>query len=492
MGRLSLNIKQYVTTKISVIYLVQSPYILFVFLLTLLTTLPKATAHGLGGDGQFYAVLARNLSEGIGNFWVPSFSETLLSGFYEHPPLAIGIQSLFFRIFGDSYLVEKFYSLGTLFIVQLFMVLIWFRLFKNNERLKALFWLPLLFLILVPTVTHSIGNNVLENTMGVFTIIAMYSLLRSIDNDINYYWTFFAALMLVFAILAKGPAGSFLLVFYPLYFLTTKSINRKTAIKSTVFHVFSFSLIFGLLLLNDAARDSLTHYFNGQLMGAIKNGRGMAKDSHFYIVGELLKDLLPLFIILVLMYAFKRKNIKFNYDAQVLKIALLFLVLGLSASIPSMISLKQNVTYIVTCYPYFAIGFAILVMMMSDNSKGKKQGVSNSAKVLSIMSIVAIFSVLVFSFSANERVLKQKNYYYDAKIISKYLTAQTVIGLCSKPMFPWDIHSFFARYYRVSLDYNAPYKHKYFIGSTACAPEPSNSYKLINTKFKYLKLFERI
>ncbi len=493
VASLQINIKQLIKNKISINYLTQIPYILFVILLTLLTTLPKATAHGLGGDGQFYAVLARNLSEGIGSFWIPSFSSTLLSNFYEHPPLGIGIQSIFFKIFGDSYLVEKLYSVATLFIIQFFMVLIWFRVFRSNERLKALFWLPLLFLILIPTVTHSVGNNVLENTMGVFTIIAMYSLLRSVEQQINYLWTIFAALMLVLAIITKGPVGAFLLVFYPLYFLTTKSINLKVTIQSSVALIFSFSLILGLLLLNDAARDSLTHYFNGQLMASIKNGRGMAANSHFYIVGELLKDLLPLFVILVLMYILKRKNIQLNYDKKVLKSALLFILIALSASIPSMISLKQNTTYIVTCYPYFAIGFAILAtMMMATNQDNKNLAIPLTGKILTVFSLIGIFAVLIFSFATTGRILKQKNYYYDAKDISKYLTTQPVVGLCSKPEFPWDIHSFFARYYRVSLDYSDPYKYKYFIGSAACAPEPSKDYKLVNTEFRYLKFFERL
>ncbi len=490
--RYSVSIKDLINNKSLEIYFSQSPYILLVIALTLLLTLPKAVSHGLGGDGQFYAVLARNLSEGIGSFWVPSFSETLLSSFYEHPPLGIGIQSVFFRIFGDSYLVEKLYSVSTLLIIEFFVVLIWFRIFNFNERLKSLFWLPLLLLLLIPTVTHTIGNNLLENTMGVFTIIAMYSLLRSIDTGFRLWWNIFGALMIVLAIITKGPVGSFLLAFYPLYMLSIKTIDIRTTIKATVILIGSFVLILSLILINDDARNSLLIYFNGQVMGALKDGRGMAASSHFYIIGELLKDLVPVFIFLTLVYLYKAKNIRVNISKnyEIMKYILLFLLIGISASIPSMISLKQNVSYIVTCFPYFAIGFAILAVVVFDTNV--KRDISIIGKVISVISFVAVVGVLFFSFTSNDRVLKQANYYYDAKVFSSYISNEKIIGICPSPSFPWDMHSFFARYYRLSLDYSTPYDYKYFIGTSSCAPTSNNKYKVVTTEFKYLKLFELI
>lgn len=492
IGRYSVNIKELIKNKSLEVYLSQSPFILLVIALTLLLTLPKAVSHGLGGDGQFYAVLARNLSEGIGSFWVPSFSGTLLSSFYEHPPLGIGIQSIFFKIFGNSYLVEKLYSVSTLLIIEFFVVLIWFRVFKFNDHLKSLFWLPVLLLLFIPSVTHTIGNNLLENTMGVFTIIAMYSLLRSIDTGFKLWWNIFGALMIVLAIITKGPVGSFLLVFYPIYMLSIRTIDLRTTIKATVVLIGSFALILGLLLMNDEAKNSLSIYFNSQVMGALKNGRGMAVNSHFYIIGELLKDLVPIFIFLALVYLYKVKSIKSNISKnyEVMKYVSLFLLIGISASIPSMISLKQNISYIVTCFPYFAIGFAILAAVVFDTNV--KRDISTIGKTISVLSIVTVVGVLIFSFTSNDRVLKQENYYYDAKIFSSYISNEKIIGICPTPSFPWDIHSFFARYYRLSLDYSTPYQYKYFIGTSICAPPSNYKYKVVTSEFKHLKLFELI
>jgi len=497
IGRFHFSFKHLTATNFISRYREQIPYILLVIFLTLLTTLPKALSQGLGGDGQFYAVIALNMSQGIGSLWSPYFSETLMPIFYEHPPLGLGIQSIFFSLFGDSYLVEKIYSITTLFIVQLFMVLIWFRVFKANDFIKSLFWLPLLFLILIPTVTHSIGNNVLENTMAVFTIIAMYSLLRSVDTNINkskhYKWIFLAALMIVAAILTKGPAATFLLVFFPIYMISTKSIDLRTTIYYSLVLIISFCLMIALLLLNDDVRNNLNHYLNGQLLVSIKDGRGMAANSHFYIVWALLKDLLPLFIFLGILYLVKYKKNKNNIDSSIIRNAVLFLIIGLSASLPSMISLKQNVTYIVACYPYFAIGFAILASPMFD-LQSKVTEVNNPisyfGKSVAVISLVGIVSVFLYTFNGTERVLKQQNYYYDAKSFAHKLNKETIVGICSKPLFPWDIHSFFARYYKISLDFRSPFKHKYFIGRSDCAPESDMQFTVINPDYRYLKLYE--
>jgi len=65
-------------------------------------------AEGMFVDGVTYAAISRNLANGLGSFWEPHFSATLDTQFHGHPPLALGMQSLAFRVFGDSLLVERF------------------------------------------------------------------------------------------------------------------------------------------------------------------------------------------------------------------------------------------------------------------------------------------------------------------------------------------------------------------------------------------------
>jgi len=76
--------------------------------------LPQLTTWGMFVDGVTYATISRNLALGIGTWWKPCYTETLGARFHEHPPLVFVIQSLFFRLFGERYLVEKAYSLAAM------------------------------------------------------------------------------------------------------------------------------------------------------------------------------------------------------------------------------------------------------------------------------------------------------------------------------------------------------------------------------------------
>lgn len=58
---------------------------------------PHLVREGMFMDGTIYAVLSRNLAEGIGSFWYLEFTRDPLVVFHEHPPLVMGLQSLFLK-----------------------------------------------------------------------------------------------------------------------------------------------------------------------------------------------------------------------------------------------------------------------------------------------------------------------------------------------------------------------------------------------------------
>lgn len=69
---------------------------------------PNFLTEGMFMDGLMYSAISKNLANGIGTFWNPYLSETLFPEFHEHPPLAFGIQSIFYNLFGESFYVEKY------------------------------------------------------------------------------------------------------------------------------------------------------------------------------------------------------------------------------------------------------------------------------------------------------------------------------------------------------------------------------------------------
>ncbi|MBI9034583.1 MAG: glycosyltransferase family 39 protein [Bacteroidales bacterium] len=133
---------------------------------------PFLLADGMFMDGVLYAAISNNLSQGIGNFWDLHLTNTLHPHFHEHPPLAFGIQSLFFMLFGDSIFIERLYSLSTFIITGFIITRIWYKV--TNASYHKLAWLPVLFWIITPLVTWAAPNNMLENTMMVFTSFIFY------------------------------------------------------------------------------------------------------------------------------------------------------------------------------------------------------------------------------------------------------------------------------------------------------------------------------
>src|SRR6056297_2471132 len=101
---------------------------------------------GMFMDGTIYAAISRNLADGLGSPWALHFSEGLFPVFREHPPLVFWIQSLFFRVLGDSYLTERVYDLVVVLTTAGLIIALWRRLTAGRglDSLAAYWWLPLL------------------------------------------------------------------------------------------------------------------------------------------------------------------------------------------------------------------------------------------------------------------------------------------------------------------------------------------------------------
>ena len=99
-----------------------SPFLIMVLSIFILLCAPALFTEGMFMDGLMYATVAKNLAHGEGSFWFLKFSDTYLTSFHEHPPLIFGLQSLCFNLFGDSVLVERFFSFFTYIISGVFVI----------------------------------------------------------------------------------------------------------------------------------------------------------------------------------------------------------------------------------------------------------------------------------------------------------------------------------------------------------------------------------
>ena len=330
------------------------PFYFVVLALFIGLTAKSLFTGGMFMDGLMYAVIARNLSDGMGSFWDLSFSRTMYAHFFEHPPLAFGLQSIFFSIFGDSILVERFYSFFTYLITGWIMVLIWNKIV--DKKYRSLAWLPLFFLVVTPLIIWCVSNNILENTMMIFTSLAILFIINSQDNK-RLLNLSLAGVMIYLGFLTKGPVALFPLSMPLWMYIINRNIGfRRFVCDTLIIFVAALAPVLIVYLIEPESIVSLMTYFNKQVIGSLKNVRSV--DSRFYILINLITNFFPVIILMLIAFLLTRKT---KFEIQKSKWAWVFIALGLSAVIPIMISLKQSSFYMLASIPFFCIAFAEII-----------------------------------------------------------------------------------------------------------------------------------
>lgn len=187
--------------------------------------LPRIAQPGMFVDGVTYAVLARNLAEGLGSFWSPFFSTTVYPVFHEQPPLGIGLEALAFAILGDHLYVERLFSILIFALTARVLVALWRRVLPIEYD-----WLPLFFWILPSIVTWGAINNMLEGIQALFTIagVAFIVYAATVASGTRAMLGSIAAgLAVVAACLVKGPVGLFPLAVPPLTWMLVGTGRRQ-------------------------------------------------------------------------------------------------------------------------------------------------------------------------------------------------------------------------------------------------------------------------
>ena len=343
-------------------------------------TLPMLTRRGMFIDGIFFAAVSRNLAVGIGDAWHLQYSETFMTQFREHPPLGFVLESWWFRVLGDHYWVERLYSLSTAVVSGGLMILLWRQLAREHHRVQACAWLPILLWVLMHGWRGAYGNNLLENTLGCFTLLAVYSLIRVIDGRAAL-WLPVAALSIVAALFTKGPVGLFPLAtpaiawltvgrcggFFPSRWSTDPDgaarpyrLGRLVVLQTVLLALVVAGA--AAVLQNADARQFVREYWQQQVVASLSGQREIVASTfgRLFIFVSLANALLVPAAIAVLSVAIARWRKLECAGAVVLGRPVLFCLLtGLSASLPLAISPKQRGFYTAPSWPFFALALAL-------------------------------------------------------------------------------------------------------------------------------------
>ena len=443
-------------------------------------------SDGMFMDGLMYANISKNLASGIGTFWQPHMTDTFLPVYVNHPPLAFGLESVFFRILGDNRFVERFYSVLAIVLTALIIVLIW----KSLGKKSSTGWLPLFVWIAMPSVTWASVNNMLENTMGIFICLSVLFYIKSQTNNRMLY-LFLCGFMLSFGFLTKGFVTFFPLTFPFFFWLFSKKTTFGLVVYDTI--IILVSAVLPLILLYSLvaeARDVLPKYL-GITFNLVANG--VTKSSRFYIVYYLLKELAPnIGMIMVFLIFCRRKKLSLSQIQSNLNLAFIFFLLGLSGVLPIMITWVQSGYYLFTSLPFFAISLSLIVHPFVENFLERINYKSLGYIIFKSIGITLLLSGVVLSIYYSGRISREQNKIEDMRVIVAELPENSTINILPYMFQDWSLHGYYGRYKNISLDPDLNNKHEYLLINNSLYSDTINiKFARIELKTKEFGLFRR-
>jgi hypothetical protein len=461
------------------------PFWLFTVSVLILLTVPVLIQDGMFLDGMLYTCVSHNLSHGTGTFWFPVFSPSWFNAgspfFLEQPPLVFGIQSVFFRILGDSMYVERFYTFITMCITAFLISHIWNFIFRKTEEIKSVSWLPVIFWITIPTSFWSYSNNMMENSMGIFTLAAIIFYYRSIESEKSYTGALLLSGLFVFlATLSKGVPGLFPTAVPFICWVVFRKKPFPKIIFQTLIIISVPALLYLILFQFPESRESLKFYVTKRLLGRITDDPTVT--SRFYIIWRLFNELLPQIILTVLIISFtKLKKINVQLISYT-RHAVFFFITGLIAAVPLALTMVQKVLYLVPSFPYFALGFSILIAPIVV--RFRESVISNPGKfrIYRILSVVLFVFAVGLSLMQIGKTSRDRDVLHDVHAIGHAIPAKSEITVNQEISDNFSLGCYLIRYYSLSLFIDEP-KDYLMVQKTMNQPDTASFKRLmIETK----------
>ncbi|MEX2499163.1 MAG: hypothetical protein WD397_09855 [Wenzhouxiangellaceae bacterium] len=425
-------------------------------LLSLLATfllLPSMATIGMFMDGTIYAAISRNLAEGAGSMWALHFSDGLFAVFREHPPLVFWLQSLLFRVLGDSYLTERVYDLVVVLGTAALMRALWLRLVTQRglASLAAFWWLPLLLWVVVPKWSWAYRNNVLESTLTLFCLLCVVLVLaglRSPDGRKAILLSGGAAGAAVLAFLAKGPVGLFVLAAPVLLIPALESIDRRRVVLVLGVLCGGVAVMFGALLAWPEAREMLALYWHKQVAG-----RAGVSNADIGMLFELGKKLAPMLLVLGGLRLWIWRDAAVSGWKPAGGPAAAMLAIGLAASLPLLLADLDSAHYLVPALPFFALGFGLAGASMLDaaGARFRRVLIGRPGTMFLLLNAIIAASILVESLGRIGEVRKNEDYHAFLARVAEVSGERRSLGIDAALYGDWYLHAIAQRHYRISL-----------------------------------------
>jgi len=340
-------------------------------------------------------------------------------------------------------------------------------------------------------VIWAVSNNMLENTMQVFILAALWLLLLNLKNGKNYLIAL-AGILLFLAFFTKGPVGLFLGSFYFWVWLFSKQIGFKQIILNSLlligFTVFPLALLYFTI---PQAAHSFTEYFHNQLEMSFQDV-SQTVSSRWFIVQRFFNEILLNLALFFIVFVLSKKNTLLLKETwkQNKKMILIIGGSGFSGVLPIMISLKQSGFYMLPALPFFALVFGLLsaplITQITERWKNKNF-LTKHAGILSLMAFVVVFDI---GLSFKNTVGRDKDLIHDIHAILTVVPSDAVVQIPKSLAQDWPLHASFARYANVSLNDISKKPLPFYLTKKEQKPAIQIPYEKVNLELERYTLYK--
>jgi 4-amino-4-deoxy-L-arabinose transferase-like glycosyltransferase len=418
--------------------------------------LPRLCTWGTYVDGTLYAAIARNMAVGKGTCWDPFYTETLYPHFTEHPPLGLILESVFYRVFGDPFWVEKLYSLCVLLATLVGMRLCWRETARIGGRnLERYFWATALTWILMPLWPWMYRNNMLENTLLLFCMWSIACIMRaeSLPAKRALPWYAGAVAALCAAFLSKGPFSLFPLAAPAIVSLVRdRRISLRSLCACAGLAIATAAILFALTLY-DPIGANLENYYQKQVAASLSGERGAHAKGRLYLMWGLAEQLMVVALpIMVIAFIARRKNSATSGGSG--WTGLIPILVGLSASVPLLVSPRHAKHYLGTSLPFFAMGFgyflADALRRLTENSRRPwLQRLPRWPQEACIALLVVVAGISLYLFG---KPVRDEELHREIALIASEASNGAIVGADRDISRDWPLVAYLYRFHMISLD----------------------------------------
>jgi 4-amino-4-deoxy-L-arabinose transferase-like glycosyltransferase len=385
------------------------------------------------------------MSLGQGWLWEPFYSTDFFNPWAEHPPLYFWLESFAFKLLGDHSYTEKLFSL-------LLGILMAISITRNWPYKNGSWWYPVLLWAIVPTIHWAYSNNMLENLLVLFTSYAVWFGLKKT----NLLYASLSGALIFLAFLTKGPVGLFPFAIWILRWLILRELSIFKSIQLSVVALLTFGFLITLLFWQyPASFTFFENYFNTQVLASLNSER-LIQDRveelpRYYLIGRVFTELFNPALLVVLLYIWNSIKSRSIELPIISKQVFLYFVIGLTATLPLLISPKQHSFYLIPAMTWYALALALwswpkLGTLLTDLNKESK-GFRSFTLTIGLLLCLSIY----FSATRVAKISRDKDLILFVYEVDSLIPKNEKIGVSADFISHHGLHGYLQRYVRRSL-----------------------------------------